>query len=192
MVPTSRVGIVVYRDQGDEYVVKWTDLSFRTDKLQEFLSHIDARGGGDWEEAVKEGLDAAINELKWRKKSKRIIVLVGGSPPHARGRRGGHPARARLPGPGRRHQHHRRDEAAARGVRPQDVALAARQRAVQAVRRCPSSTSRWRTSFGGIARDGGGELVSLDEDKVLIREVLELTFGSRWKVEMAKYLKELS
>jgi hypothetical protein len=29
MVPTSRVGIVAYRDQGDEYVTKWTDLSFQ-------------------------------------------------------------------------------------------------------------------------------------------------------------------
>ena len=53
MVPTSRVGIVVYRDKGDDYVVKWTDLSFHTQKLQEFLSHINADGGGDWEEAVK-------------------------------------------------------------------------------------------------------------------------------------------
>jgi Mg-chelatase subunit ChlD len=82
MVPTTRVGIVVYRDKGDDYVVKWTDLSFRTAKLQEFLSHIDARGGGDWEEAVKDGLDAAVNDLKWRKQAKRIIVLVW-PPPHA-------------------------------------------------------------------------------------------------------------
>jgi len=47
-------------------------------------------------------------------------------------------------------------------------------------------------SFGEIARDGGGELISLDQDKALMREVLELTFGARWKIEMAKYLKELS
>ena len=47
-------------------------------------------------------------------------------------------------------------------------------------------------SFGDIAHQCGGELISLDENKVLVREVLELTFGSRWKIEMAKYLKELS
>ena len=47
-------------------------------------------------------------------------------------------------------------------------------------------------SFGEIAKDGGGELISLDADRALIRSVLELTFGSRWKVEMAKYLKEIS
>src|SRR5690606_5133247 len=50
MVPTSRVGIVAYRDQGDEYVVKWSDLSFRTDKLTTFIATLSAAGGGDWEE----------------------------------------------------------------------------------------------------------------------------------------------
>jgi len=56
----------------------------------------------------------------------------------------------------------------------------------------PAFYAQVATSFGGIARDGGGDLVRLDEDKVLIRQVLELTFGARWKVEMAPYLKELS
>ena len=46
--------------------------------------------------------------------------------------------------------------------------------------------------YGELAKDGGGELVQLDDDKTLIRDVLVLTFGSRWKVEMAKHLDELS
>src|SRR5262249_48028612 len=37
MVPTSRIGIVAYRDKGDEFVTKWVDLSFSTGKLQDFL-----------------------------------------------------------------------------------------------------------------------------------------------------------
>src|SRR5262249_36613054 len=82
MVPTSRIGVVVYRDKGDEYVVKWSDLSFHTEKLRDFLSHTNADGGGDFEEAVKEALESAVNDLKWRKESKKIIILVGGSPPH--------------------------------------------------------------------------------------------------------------
>ena len=64
-----------YRDQGDEYVVKWSDLSFKTDKLRQLHLHTSpASGGGDWEEAVLDGVDAAIHELSWRKKSKKIIV----------------------------------------------------------------------------------------------------------------------
>jgi hypothetical protein len=47
-------------------------------------------------------------------------------------------------------------------------------------------------TYGGLAKTGGGELIQLTDDKKLIRDVLILTFGSRWKIEMAKHLKELS
>lgn len=191
MVPTSRVGIVVYRDKGDDYVVKWSDLSFNTQKLQDFLSHINAEGGGDWEEAVKDALDAAINELKWRKQSKRIIILVGGSPPHpwevddvqkiVRDFRhqGGYISTIDV-------THRQHDEfdrhlwKSLHGNEPYKPSP------------LPEFYKEVARSFGEIAHDGGGELISLDENKALIREVLELTFGSRWKVEMAKYLKDLS
>src|SRR5207245_10720343 len=83
MVPTSRIGIVAYRDKGDEFVTKWVDLSFSTGKLQDFLTNLRAGGGGDWPEAVYDGLEAAVSDLNWRKKSKRIIILVPGSAPHA-------------------------------------------------------------------------------------------------------------
>src|SRR4029453_11782888 len=46
MVPTSRIGIVAYRDKGDEFVTKWVDLSFSTGKLQDFLTNLQAGGGG--------------------------------------------------------------------------------------------------------------------------------------------------
>jgi len=191
MVPTARVGIVVYRDKGDDYVVKWTDLSFRTAKLQEFLSHIDARGGGDWEEAVKDGLDAAIHDLKWRTQAKRIIILVGGSPPHAADveavrqlvrafrAQGGYISTIDVT----QRQHEEFDRSMWRSLHGTEAFKPSP---------LPEFYKQVATSFGGIARDGGGDLVSLDEDKVLIRQVLELTFGARWKVEMAKYLKELS
>ena len=191
MVPTSRVGIVVYRDKGDDYVVKWTDLSFHTQKLQEFLSHIDAAGGGDWEEAVKEALDAAINELKWRKQSKRIIILVGGSPPHPWDvddvqklvhdfhRQGGYISTIDVT----QRQHDEFDRHLWHSLHGNDPYKPSPM---------PEFYREVARSFGEIARDGGGDLISLDQNKALIREVLELTFGSRWKLEMAKYLKELS
>ena len=83
MVPTTRIGIIAYRDKGEEYVTKWVDLSFSTSKLQDFVSNLKAGGGGDWPEAVYDGLEAAVNDLKWRKNSKRVIVILAGSPPHA-------------------------------------------------------------------------------------------------------------
>jgi von Willebrand factor type A domain-containing protein len=191
MVPTSRIGIVVYRDKGDDYVVKWTDLSFRTDKLQDFLSHINADGGGDWEEAVKEALDAAVHELKWRKDSKKIIILVGGSPPHPWDvdavhdivrdfhKQGGYISTIDVT----KKQHDEFDRQLWRSLHGKEPYKPSPM---------PDFYAQVSKSFGEIAKDGGGELISLDADRALIRSVLELTFGSRWKVEMAKYLKEIS
>ena len=57
LVPTARIGAVAFRDRGDEYVVRYTDLSFHGDKVRDFLSDLRADGGGDWEEGVRDGLE---------------------------------------------------------------------------------------------------------------------------------------
>ena len=68
-VPTARIGAVAYRDrdtgnvataprQSEDFVVKWSDLTFNASKVQSFLGGIVAEGGGDWKEAVKEGLES--------------------------------------------------------------------------------------------------------------------------------------
>ncbi len=191
MVPTSRVGIVVYRDQGDEYVVKWTDLSFRTAKLRGFVANIFAAGGGDWEEAVLEGLETAVNDLSWRKRSKRIIILVGGSPPHPEDLEtllnlvsdfrasGGYLSAVDVTD--RLHLEFSRELwRSLYGKKPFEPPQK------------PEYYKQVTAVYGHLANTGGGELVGLVDDKKLIRDVLVLTFGSRWKVEMAKYMKELS
>jgi len=191
MVPASRIGIVVYRDKGDDYVVKWSDLSFNTQKLQDFLAHINAAGGGDWEEALKDGLDAAINELKWRKQSKRIIILVGDSPPHPWDvddvhkivrefrKQGGFVSAIDVT----KKQHDEFDRNLWKSLHGREPYQPSP---------LPEYLKEVARSFNEIAHDGGGEMISLDQDKALIREVFELTFGSRWKVEMARFMKELS
>src|SRR4029079_12378186 len=83
MVPASRVAVVAYRDKGDEYVTKWVDFSFKTDKVQNFVANLRSDGGGDYPEAVYEAVDAAMTELSWRKTSRRILMIIGSSPPHA-------------------------------------------------------------------------------------------------------------
>lgn len=191
MVPTSRVGIVAYRDQGDEYVVKWSDLSFRTDKLTTFIATLSAAGGGDWEEGVLDGVEAAIGELSWRKKSKKIIVLIGGSPPHPEDVE---PLAALV-------RSFHADGGTLSTIDVTDHLHREFQRAL------------WRSLQGDkpfvpppkaefyqqvtelyreLATAGGGEMIQLADDRKLIRDVLVLTFGSRWKVEMAKHLKDLS
>jgi hypothetical protein len=190
MVPTARLGIVAYRDQGDEFVVKWSDLSFKTAKLTEFIKNLRAEGGGDWEEVLP-ALTGAINDLSWRKDSKKVIILVSGSPPHpweveptldlVREFRsqGGVVSTIDVTQP----LHEEFDRFMWRSLKgsapyqPTDM---------------PEHYKQTAVVLGEIAKSGGGEMIALGEQKALVREVLILTFGKRWQQEMAKFAKELS
>ena len=79
-----RIGLVAYRDLGDDYVTKTFDLTTDIQDLYAKLLELKARGGGDWPESVNEALDVAVNKLQWTQSSdvRRIVFLVGDAPPH--------------------------------------------------------------------------------------------------------------
>ena len=79
-----RMGLVAYRDIGDDYVTKKVELTRDIQDLYANLLELKARGGGDWPESVNEALDIAVNKLQWTAGSdaRRIVFLVGDAPPH--------------------------------------------------------------------------------------------------------------
>ncbi|MBO4873614.1 MAG: VWA domain-containing protein [Lachnospiraceae bacterium] len=80
-----RVSVNFYRDEGDEYVVKYYD--FRDD-LQAAVSLIEAQssfGGGDYPEAVHTALDNAVFGHEWREDAVKLCYLVFDAPPHRDG-----------------------------------------------------------------------------------------------------------
>lgn len=86
--PIVRVGLVAYRDKGDEYVTKVFPFSENIDQVVKDISDLAAEGGGDGPEAVDCGLHSAVNDLKWNDKEKtaKLLFLIGDAPPHAVGR----------------------------------------------------------------------------------------------------------
>jgi len=82
--PTLKVGLVAFRDKGDAYVTKVTDLTDDLDAIYGELKKFTAGGGGDGPEAVNQALDDSVNKVKWSddKKTLRIVFLVGDAPPH--------------------------------------------------------------------------------------------------------------
>src|SRR5262245_6810760 len=54
--PDLRVGLVAYRDKGDEYVTRFYDLTDDLDQLFQNLSALEAAGGGDTPEHVAKAL----------------------------------------------------------------------------------------------------------------------------------------
>jgi Mg-chelatase subunit ChlD len=82
--PNLKIGLVAYRDRGDEYITQITDLTDDLDAIHAKVMKFQAKGGGDFPESVNEALFVAVNKIKWSedKKTLKIIFLVGDAPPH--------------------------------------------------------------------------------------------------------------
>jgi hypothetical protein len=82
--PIVRVGLVAYRDRGDEYVTKVFPFSDNIDQVVKDISSLRAAGGGDGPESVNEGLHVALNDLEWKKDkdTAKLLFLIGDAAPH--------------------------------------------------------------------------------------------------------------
>ena len=82
--PEIRIGIVAYRDRGDAYVTRVTDLSADLDSVYATLMDLQADGGGDTPESVNAALADAVHAMSWSRDDEayRTIFLVGDAPPH--------------------------------------------------------------------------------------------------------------
>jgi len=82
--PDIKMGLVGYRDRGDVYVTKLTDLTDDLDAVYEELMRFQADGGGDSPESVNQALNEAVTKINWSKDEKayKVIFLVGDCPPH--------------------------------------------------------------------------------------------------------------
>jgi Mg-chelatase subunit ChlD len=82
--PIIRMGLVAYRDRGDEYVTRVVDLSSDIDTMYANLMQFTANGGGDGPESVNQALHDAVTSLSWSRAGNayKVIFLVGDAPPH--------------------------------------------------------------------------------------------------------------
>lgn len=82
--PDLRIGLVAFRDRGDEYVTRHFDLTDDIDAVYKNLMTFRPDGGGDTPEDVNAGLSDAIEKSTWSKgdDALKIIFLVGDAPPH--------------------------------------------------------------------------------------------------------------
>jgi hypothetical protein len=75
--------LVLYRDDGDDYVTRPFDFTASLDTFHKNLAKQRAAGGGDYPEAMHRGLEEAT-QLRWRDQdSARVLFLIGDAPPHA-------------------------------------------------------------------------------------------------------------
>ena len=56
----------------------------------------------------------------------------------------------------------------------------------------PGFYREFRDTMASISQAGGGEFIPLTEEKKLTKQIIILTFGTRWKTEMERFLRDLS
>jgi Mg-chelatase subunit ChlD/cell division protein FtsB len=82
--PEIRLGLVAYRDRGDDYTTQVTDLSSDLDSVYATLMDFSAEGGGDGPESVNQALAEAVGQISWSsdQSAYKVIFLIGDAPPH--------------------------------------------------------------------------------------------------------------
>lgn len=80
--PDICLGLVTYRDRGDEYFVRGWDMTHNVAAFQQVLDGVRAGGGGDYPEAMNEAFDHSVQALNWRGPSTtRVLVSLADAPP---------------------------------------------------------------------------------------------------------------
>ena len=173
LVPTARIGLVAYRDAGDDFVTKIQQLTYSTQALQDFLRDIEAAGGGDRDEAVDEALLVAVEHLNWNKNSKKIILIIGDAPPHK--------------------QDMQKTITLVEKFRTQMGGI------VGALDTSPQTFSgidgkqetKVLEEFRELAEAGGGESARLIEEEKVMRQMALLVFGTKWEMCLDEFLTGL-
>ncbi len=76
-----RIGLVVYRDQGDDYVTRSFPWLLDIASVRASLARQEANGGGDTPEALDRALIAA-EDMQWRPNAAKALLLIADAPPH--------------------------------------------------------------------------------------------------------------
>jgi hypothetical protein len=78
LVPIARVGIVVFGGRNERMDIE--PLTISSHRLETFLSGVGAKGHGSQGD-VYAACVTAVNQMNWKPYAKKVIVLVGDSPP---------------------------------------------------------------------------------------------------------------
>ncbi len=79
LVPIARVGIVVFGGRNERVDIE--PLTISSHRLETFLSGVTYKGHGGSQGDVYAACVTAVNQMNWKPYAKKVIVLVGDSPP---------------------------------------------------------------------------------------------------------------
>ncbi len=189
LVPIARVGIVVYGGNGEP--LEHQALTLNPQKLKDFLEDIKAKGGSEWEENMLGGVKYAIDQMDWKPYAKKVIVLVGDSPPRNQDFA---PLIVLIKNfKGESGTFNTVDVAAEEHERfEREFWLKVHREEPPKISPLPAFYRQTESAFKVLAAQGGGEMRSLSHDTHINQQVLILAFGSRWQQQVAAFGRGIS
>jgi hypothetical protein len=184
LVPIARVGVVVFGGSGEPQQVQ--PLTLSADKLASFLSGVKAMGGGEWEEDTKGAIETAVNKMDYKPYAKKVIVLVGDSPP----KKEDFPEINALIGKfkGENGTFNTVDVAAEEHERfEREFWLKVHRQEPPSISPLPQFYQQTRQAYKVLAAVGGGAMKSLTKDSHINQQVLILAFGDQWQNQVAAF-----
>jgi Mg-chelatase subunit ChlD len=186
LVPIARVGVVVFGGKGEPLDIQ--PLTLSTAKLQTFLGSIQAKGGGEWQENTLGAVQAAISRMDWKPYARKVIVLIGDSPPE---KEDFAPLLALIQDFKRNNgtlsavdvqaEEHERFERAF-WIRVHGTEPTARE-----IGRLPEFAKQVQAAYKVLAAEGGGSIRSLSHDADVNHQVMILVFGDKWQDEVGRF-----
>ena len=189
LVPTARIGIVVFGGRGEPIDTEPPTVS--PERLIAFLNNITAHDGGEWQEDTLGAVRTAVDRMGWRPEAHKVIILVGDTPPFDEDRE---PVLQEV------RKFHEENGA----FNTVDVTVEEHERFLE----------EWAKSHGGVMPDtsgglptfyletqhsyqdmasaGGGAWHSLTKDQQINQQVLILAFGSQWQTEVTAFGRGIS
>ncbi|MEM7229072.1 MAG: vWA domain-containing protein [Planctomycetota bacterium] len=159
IVRSLRVGLVAYRDRRDDFETRALDLTNVYSEVRRALWTLSADQGGDSPEAVHPAMKRAVFEMSWSTDAEKMLVIVGDAPPHV--------------GYGEACINMARN--AARDGNLVTHTVEAKGKPVK--------------HFKEIARAGGGDCISLEDQSSLVVELAGLSVTEQYRSQFREFFR---
>jgi hypothetical protein len=189
LVPIARIGIIVFGGKGEKRNIQ--PLTLSPQKLSDFLNGIQAMGGGEWEEDTFGACETAMDKMDWKPYAKKVVVLVGDSPPH---KEDFAPLLALI----RQFKSNNGtfntvDVAAEEHERfEREFWLKVHREEPPKISPLPEFYRQTQAAYKVLATAGGGSMKSLTKDAHINQQVLILAFGEQWQSQVASFGRGLN
>src|SRR3984957_18477142 len=189
LVPIARIGIIVFGGKGEKMNIQ--PLTLSPQKLGDFLNGIQAMGGGEWEEDTLGAVETGINKMDWKPYAKKVVVLVGDSPPRPEDFQ---PLLAMI----RQFKSNNGtfntvDVAAEEHERfEREFWLKVHREEPPKISPLPAFYRQPPAAYKVLATAGGGSMKSLTKDAHINQQVLILAFGDQWQSQVSAFGRGLN